>query len=177
MKGHRSLAFKWFLVVYGGFLSVHVWEMGIDSWQLLAALLGGLAIAFVAHKGHGYLPTVFLVGHMFIEWYHHALHSNHYDPGEIAFHGTHAVLDMVFLYVEAQEHYAKYALSFIGLVVLAIASIFAYNYVPAPYVVSYVFTPVHHSHGGGVLHYVVIGGMLGCILSHLFLSIRKKHAH
>ncbi len=187
MAERRSF-FKFFLIVYGGFLLMHVWEMGFDSWSLLAGLLGGMAVALIAHKGHGYLPSVFLVGHMIIEWYHHALHGSHYNTGEVTFHGIHAILDMVFLYVEAKEHYSKYVLPFLSLVVLILIGIFTYNYVPAPS--NFAMSPLvvqalevhkavgeHHSHGGGILHHMVIGGMLGCVLSHLFLVPRWKHVH
>lgn len=182
---HHRLFFRLFLIVYGGFLLVHVWGMGFDSWLLLAGLLGGMAVALFAHKGHGYLPSVFLVGHMLIEWYSHALHSNHYTSGEFFFHGVHAVLDMVFLYVESREHFGEYALPFLGAVVTTLVGIFAYNYVPAP---TFAVSPLvaqamemqralggHHSHGGGILHHVVIGGMLGCLVSHLFLAPQWKH--
>jgi hypothetical protein len=185
---HHRLFFKVFLIIYGGFLLVHVWEMGFDSWLLLAGMLGGMAVALVAHKGHGYLPSIFLVGHMLIEWYHHALHGNHYDGGEITFHGIHALLDMVFLSVEAKEHFGKYALPFLGVVITIIVGIFAFNYVPAQ--PSFAMSPLvsqalemqkvlgeHHSHGGGILHHAVIGGMLGCVLSHLFLAPQWKHIH
>lgn len=185
---HHRLFFKIFLTVYGGFLLVHVFEMGFDSWLLLAGLLGGMAVALVAHRKHGYLPSIFLVGHMLIEWYHHALHGNHYDGGEIAFHGIHALLDVVFLYVEAKEYLGKYALPFLGLVITTLVGIFAFNYVSAP--PSFAMSPLiaqalevqkvieeHYSHGGGLLHYAVIGGMLGCALSHLFLAPRWKHIH
>lgn len=174
---HHRMFFRLFLVIYGGFLLVHVWGMRFNSWLLPAGLLGGMAVAIVAHRKHGFAPSVFLVGHMVIEWYHHALHGSHYNGGEITFHGVHVILDMMFLYMEAKEHYAKYALPFLGVVLITLVGIFTYNYVPAPHVVPYVFTPVHHSHGGGALHYAVIGGMLGCVLSHLFLLLRKKHVH
>ncbi len=188
MSNHHQLFFKTFLIIYGGFLLVHVWGMGFDSWEFLAGLFGGMAVALVAHKQHGYSPSVFLVGHMFIEWYHHARHGNHYDGGEIAFHGIHALLDVVFLYIEAKEHFAKYALPFLGVVGVTLLGIFAYNYVPAPPV--FAISPLSsqalevykdlgedHSHGGGILHHAVIGGMLGCVLSHLFLAPRWKHIH
>jgi len=86
-----------------------VFEIGFGSWQIVAGLLGGMAVALVAHRKHGYMPSVFLVGHMIIEWYHYALHGSHYDSTVIAFHGIHAMLDVVFLYLEAKAHYSKYA--------------------------------------------------------------------
>ncbi len=188
MKTHPDLFFTTFLVLYGGFLLVHVLETGFSSWQAIASMSGGMSVAIVAHRKHGFAPSVFLVGHMLIEWYHHALHSNHYTTGEFFFHGIHALLDMVFLYVESKEHYARYALPFLGVVVATLVGIFAYNYVPAQ--PSFAMSPLvaqaldmqkalggYHSHGGGILHHAVIGGMLGCVLSHLFLSPRWKHIH
>ena len=185
---HHRLFFKLFLIIYGGFLLTHVWEMEFHSWQIFAGLLGGMAVALVAHKKHGYSPSVFLVAHMTIEWYSHALHGNHYDGGELTFHGIHAVLDVVFLCVEAKGHYKKYALPFVLLVCLMLAGIFVYNYVPTLSTVA--MSPLlaqafemqktmgnSHTHGGGTLHYAVIGGMLGCVISHLFLASRWKHIH
>lgn len=178
---HRRFAenflFATFLIIYGGFLLVHVWETGFDSWQLTAMFLIGTAVALAAHKGHGYLPSVFLVGHMLIEWYHHALHGNHYDGGEIAFHGVHAVLDMAFLYIEAREHCGRYAFPVLVTVAGVIAIVFLANYVPAQPSFAELFEGLHHNHGGGPLHNMVIGGMLGCVLSHLFLAPRWKHVH
>ena len=131
MKTHPNLFFTTFLVLYGGFLLVHVLETGFSSWQAIASIFGGMSVAIVAHRKHGFAPSVFLVGHMLIEWYHHALHSNHYTTGEFFFHGIHALLDVVFLYVESKEHHARYALPFLGVVVATLVGIFAYNYVPA----------------------------------------------
>lgn len=182
----QRLFFKSFLIVYGSFLLVHVWEMGFGSWQLFAGMLGGVAIALVAHKQHGYAPSIFLVAHMVIEWYHHALHGSHYETGEIVFHGIHTCLDVMFLFIEARAHYGKYALPFVLLVGTTLGGIFIYYYIPLPHDVSPLLaqameiqrmTSDHHDHGGGMLHYVVIGGMFGCVFSHLFLAPRWKHVH
>lgn len=177
----NKLFFKLFLVLYSGFLFIHIWEMGLGSWKLAAGLLGGVAIALAAHKGHGYVPSLFLVGHMTIEWYYHAVHGSHYSRSEIAFHGIHAFMDAIFLFIEAKEHYTKYALLFLGGVCITLSSIFVINYIPAP-PVTISFSPfmqngLKHSHGGGVLHYIIIGGILGCVLSHLMFPLTKKSAH
>lgn len=179
MSNHdNKLFFKLFLVLYGGFLFIHVWEIGFDSWKMIAGLLGGMALAFAAHKGHGYVPSLFLVGHMTIEWYHHAVHGSHYSGSEITFHGIHALMDAIFLFVEAKEHYAKYALLFLSGVCVTLGIIFVINYIPAP-PTTISFSPFmsngeEHSHKGGALHYIVIGGILGCVLSHLLFPVLKK---
>lgn len=176
MHSFERLFFKLFLITYGGFLLVHVGEMVLSSWQLLAGMLGGMAVALVAHKQHGYLPSVFLVGHILIEWYHHALHGSHYDGGEIAFHGVHAILDMAFLCVEAKEHYAKYALLFFSVVFLMLVGIVAYSYVPAPSEIEGALGR-HHARDEGLLYHAVVGGILGCIIWHLFPSSKWKRVH
>lgn len=149
--------------------------MGFHSWQLLAGMFGGLAAALVAHKRHGYLPSCFLVTHMIIEWYHHALHGSHYDSGEITFHGIHTLLDIVFLHVEAKVHYQKFALLLVVCVVITLIGIFVHYYVPAssPALWSSVIEE-KSLHSNSVLNYVVIGGMLGCVLSHLFFRTETK---
>lgn len=175
MRNNRKIFFQLFLIVYGGFLFVHIWEMGFSSWQMLGALLGGFALALLAHKRHGYLPSIFLVGHMIIEWYHHALHGNHYDSQEITFHGIHAFLDIVFLHIEAKAHYQKYALPLVVCVVVALVVIFIYYYVPAAEALLWLETIEEKTvHEDAVLNYVVTGGMLGCVLSHLFFRTKTS---
>ncbi len=182
--GHHHWLFNVFLIVYGGFLLAHVWGMGFTSWHMLVVMLMGVAVAFIAHKQHGYVPSVLLVSHMIVEWCYHALHGNHYSLEEIVFHGVHALLDVVFLCIEAKEHYAKYALRLLAMVTLVLLGVFVYYYVPPRQVasvpVSATMSPLiaqalevrkamsgNHVHGGGIIHYTVIGGMIGCVMAHL----------
>ncbi len=97
---------------------------------MVAGLLGGIAIAIVAHKKHGYMSSIFLVGHMISEWCRHPLHGSHYDFMEITLHGVHTVLDMVFRYLETKTHYAKYSYLFLFSGAVVLGSVFAYYYVP-----------------------------------------------
>ena len=166
----QEALFKLFLIVYGGFLLVHIFEIGFSSWQVFAGLLGGMAVALVAHKSHGYAPSIFLIGHMLIEWYHHAKHGSEYDGYELAFHGVHAALDLVFLFIEARAHYGKYAYLLLGSVLTILGAMFFYFYVSG-------VSGHEHEHGPELLHIVVIGGMLGCVISHLFLVSKWKHVH
>jgi uncharacterized membrane protein len=153
-------------------------------------MFAGTAVAVYAHKQHGYLPSVLLVCHMIIEWYSHALHGNHYTTSEFIFHGTHAVLDLVFLSVEANEHYKEYTVVFVGVVIASIIVVFWWNYVPAPNTIPNNISPLVtqalkvqktmravHSHGGGVLYHLVIGGILGCVVSHILAISRHKNIH
>ena len=179
---HRRLLFTAFLIIYGGVLLAHVWEMGINSWQLATGLLG-VTISLAAHRKHGYLPLAFIVGHMMIEWYHHALEGSHYNSGEITFYGVHAVLDMAFLYVEARAHFGRYAMPLLGAISLCMLVIFLGNAEGMHAIGNHaekVAESAHqeHTHSEeGWIHYAVIGGMLGCILSQLFTMMRWKHPH
>jgi len=190
VKVGHSQFFHLFLWGYGGFLLLHVYKMGFGSWQVVAGLLGGMAVALVAHRKHGYTPSIFLVGHMTIEWYHHAQHGSHYDFTEILFCGVHAVLDVVFLTHEVREHYSKYAYLVLVSVGALVAGIFWYYYMPAtpqPEVVSPLLQQAldvqksmgehNHSHGGGALGAIVVGGVLGCVLSQLSILPNWKHVH
>lgn len=159
------MTFKTFLMVYGGFLLLHLSEVKMSAGNALIIFLG-LGIAILAHKRHGFLPLMFLIGHMIIEWHHHSVHGHHYHGDEIVFHGVHAILDGVFLYVEAKEHFKGYAYYFLGGVVIVLMAIFTHTHIPVP-----------HSDHGGILEYLVMGGMMGCVLSHLLLAPRLRRAH
>lgn len=186
---HQNLFFRVFLFMYGGFVISHIWSTGFSSWHLYAWMTLGATVALFTHKQHGYMPLALLVCHMIVEWCSHALHGNHYSQGELVFHGIHAVLDFVFLSVEAREHCGKYAVPFLGAVIALIVGIVWYNYVPAPKPLPENLSPLiaqalevqramqNHSHNGGILYHIVIGGILGCIASHMLIITQHKHAH
>jgi hypothetical protein len=182
---HHQLLFRTFLWLYGSLILYHVWRLGIDSWEPLAGMLICMAIAFLAHRKHGYIPSALLVAHMGMEWYHHALHGSHYTNWELVFYGVHALFDAVFLCVEAKEHYGRWARHFVLAIIALLVGIFAYCFVPAvPAMPSFAspFAPGvggghadhSHSHGGELLHYALLGGMLGCLG---FQLLARKHHH
>lgn len=176
---HSKKFFTLFLLVYGMFLLTHTWNI-VSSLPILAVVCGGLAVAIAAHKQHGYAPSVFLVIHMIIEWYYHARHGGHYSSTEIVFHAVHALLDLIFLWVES-KHYGKWAIHFLVGVLSLLVGIVWYFYVPAPPPMRS-FTPfvqalVPHTHTHGWVHSFVLGGMLGCVLSHLYMIPKWKHVH
>ncbi len=187
MTHKLAISFRIFLMVYGCFLVSHLLHTGVTSLGALTALFGGLAVAVMAHKGHGFVPLVFLFLHMTLEWYNHAKHGNHYAMREYTFHGIHACLDLVFLSAETYEHYKKYTLLIVGSAVAVLGLWFWYFYEPAPVLSSLLLRAYEmkrqldggagHVHGGGPIHHFVIGGMLGCVIYQLFLVSRWKHVH
>lgn len=138
-------------------------EMQFGSWQVVVVMFTGLVVALFAHKGHGQLPSWFLVAHMMIEWQYHAAHGNNYDGNEIAFHLAHVFMDMAFLFVEAKSHYKKQAPFFLLFVLALLISVFIYSYDGGPST---------HEHTDSLLSYLIMGGLLGCVMSHLF-SLKK----
>ncbi len=157
------LLFKIFLIAYGTLLTSHMLEMQFGSWQVVVVMFTGLVAALFAHKGHGQLPSWFLVAHMMIEWQYHAAHGNNYAGNEIAFHLVHVFMDMGFLFVEAKAHYKKQAPFFILFVLALLISVFIYSYAGGPST---------HEHTDSLLSYLIMGGLLGYVMSHLF-SLKK----
>ncbi len=188
---HHKSFFIFFLLAYVGLLISHVSQMGLGSWHMVLGLFAGLVAALWAHKSHGYAPSFFLVAHMGIEWYHHALHGNHYSNSELAFYGVHAIFDLMFLFVEARVHYGKYAHVLLVSALVIIGVMFWYFYVPAPTQSPFAMSPLlkqalelqksmggHvHNNSGGILHSVMIGGVIGCVISSFFLLLKGKHVH
>lgn len=198
-KTRRQLFFekaiKWapkvFFILYGGLLLLghHFFSVGLMSWQSVIGLAAFALVAFFVHTKHGKFPSLLIAVHMGMEWYHHALHVNHYGIGEIVFYGVHALGDAVFLTFETKEHYKKRAKWFLLAILVILVGIFAYYYVPAPTVVSFAkpfamppgmeqVAPGHsHAHDGGPFHTAVLGGILGCLVFQLLSAFGWKHGH
>lgn len=184
-KTTKNTLLTLFLVIYGVVLFAHILEMGLGSWHVLAALFAGCAVAVVAHKRHGFIPLALLLVHMTIEWYAHALYGGHYTTNELVFHGIHAVFDITFLYLEAGAHFKKYRLALVTVVVAFLAGVFYFNFVPSistehlsPLYAQFVETHAEAAHdhdhsGNSLLHPLVLGGVLGCVLSHLIYKRRR----
>jgi hypothetical protein len=189
----KKLTAKWwlwaFLMPYGALLLYHLFSMGVMSWMSVTGLAACAIVAFFAHTKHGKLPSLLIVIHMGLEWYHHALHGNHYGTGELVFYGVHALFDVIFLTLEAKEHYGKWAKWFLLTILVLLVGIFSLNYVPAPPVMSFAksfavpsgmeqVTSGHsHAHGGGPFHTAVLGGILGCLVFQMLTAFGWRHSH
>lgn len=161
--------FKFFLVLYTGFLLYHAFHM---EWTPLTttAIVLGLVLALISHLRQGYATTILLLIHMAIEWTGHIEHGISYSTSEFVFHGIHSVLDVIFLWSEVKAHLPKYRKVVMGMIIsiLALASLAIMidsNKTSAKTYIEEDHNPIES---------LIIGGILGCTLSHLFGS--KKHS-
>ena len=165
MRKHYGNFFKGFLVVYLFFLVYHITELRLGSMLTLACFTAGVILALVAHMRGGYGTVILLLVHMAIEWSEYAQHGN-YSAREYAFYGFHTMLDFVFLWQETKTHLARFRYSVMGAVIVGLTALFMF--------VSKI-APEFHTGSlfvGNLIEPIVLGGILGCTLSHLFA--RKK---
>lgn len=175
----RDRFFKAFLIIYVGFLVVHSISLDWDSWMVPVALALGLGVAALAHTRYGILTIGLLLVHMGLEWAERARHGWHYSPGEIALHAVHACLDFTFLYQELRMHARRYHKPLFTGITACLILLFMGLYTPAPrspFLLAAMRFHTHqwhkHGHGSSPIEPFVMGGMFGCIMSHL-LSKRR----
>ena len=171
----RDSLFKAFLSMYLVIVLVHTASTHF-TWQVVGALFAGGAVAAIAHRGHGIVPSVLLLTHVVIEWAVHARHGSHYSGITLTFHGMHTLFDASFLYIEAKHHWGRQWKWRLGVAAACISFIFWYLYIPemksfAPYVAQQIM----HTHTAHWVQQLLVGGILGCVLSHLLA--RKVHNH
>ncbi len=149
-----------FLFIYALLIIVHVLEI---HWTLQVAIIFacGLLLALIAHAKNNYIVIIILILHMgieWIEWSHEILRWQ-----QIIFNAIHAVMDFVFLSHELKVHarqYRKIIISgVLGLLMLILAS-GRYIQIGERMITN--------------LEPFVIGGVLGCVLSHLYFHIKKE---
>jgi len=174
-----SKPFKAFIVMYVLFLIMHSVSLDWNSWLVRIALCCGILVARMAHTRYGLLTIGLLLVHMSLEWTEHARHGWHYSMGEIVMHVIHAFLDFIFLYHELGTHVAKFKHWTFATITCGLVFLFAVFHESAPRNLRLLAImnqrgtlPVHHDHGRGPFEPFVMGGMFGCIFSHLF---RRRH--
>ncbi len=102
----KNSLFKAFLMMYLVVILVHIASTHF-TWQIVGALFAGAAVAALAHRRHGVVPSVLLLIHIAIEWTVHAQHISHYSGIAIVFHSMHTLFDACFLYIEAKYHWGR----------------------------------------------------------------------
>ncbi len=172
MQKHCNKFFRGFLVVYLFFLVYHITGLHFGSSLTITGLAIGMILALFAHMRGGYGTIILLVIHMAIEWSEYAHHGT-YSVKEYLFYGFHTMLDFVFLWQETKMHLARFRYLVMGAVATGLTTLFVY--------VSWT-TPGTQSESTLVANLVeplVLGGILGCTLSHLFerkRACRSKHS-
>ncbi len=188
MHHHHAKFFKAFLAVY---LIFSIYMLSEHNFGNLIGMTGlglGLLVALLAHSRYGYLTIGLLLVHMVIEWSEHGLHWADYSSGEITMNVIHIALDFIFLYQELKVHAARYFAPIFSGIIIVLCLIFAHGmYIEHNEHAADEAHELHegeeahedeHDHGGSLVESFVVGGMFGCILSHLF---RRKdecgHSH
>lgn len=163
----KDIFWKLFLVVYLIAISFHVAEMDFGNIWSFILITGGFLIALIAHRKAHVLSLLFLLAHMVIEAIEFSAHSNEYSNVIIFWFLVHVLMDVIFLWGETKRHFpnAKRPLFLSSMVAIASIYVFIPKYIQT-------FTE-HASHDDSLMVYFVVGGVLGCILSHL---IPHKHS-
>ncbi len=160
----KQYLWKSFLVVYLGVLLFHVFETGL-TLRMLPFLVLGFVIALISHRTSHVISLLFLVAHMTIEAIEYSLYGTSFTIGVLLWIAIHVGMDGVFLWGEVKRHFfgVRYQMwSSIALGVLCV-----YFFVPS---IPLVGETLEHS--PSLIEFIVIGGVMGCVLSHI---IPHKH--
>ncbi len=156
--------FKLFLFLYLLVLVYHAIELNFNSCIAVIVLMSGIVLAIFAHMKHGYRTIILLVIHMCMEWFEYAHSGSTYTKKEILFYGLHTGMDITFLWQEAKTHLPRFRYHVMIFVIIGLAIVFLVAHNTDT-------TKTHSSHY--LFEIVVIGGILGCTLSHLFTPKKK----
>ena len=160
MQHHYGKFFKGFLVIYLFFLVQHMRGFDFSSWSVIIGFGAGIMLALIAHTGRNYGTIIFLLIHMTIEWSEYARHKS-YTGKEIAFYGFHTILDFIFLWQEIKIHFWRFRRLLTGIAGIGLGTLFI------------IVSQSSFRMGGAqtvnnMVEPLVIGGILGCTLAHLF---------
>lgn len=153
IKSHRL--FIVFLVVYLGFLAYHAIHE-VSLWIVL-----GIVLALFAHARRNILTLVLLFSHMAIEWFE-------WGSGQIVSlvllgNLLHAGMDFTFLHHEIKVHLKKNPTLILSGVLFVLIFIFSIAFlvkVPEEIIEN--------------IHPFVLGGVIGCVVSHIYFHIKKE---
>lgn len=160
MKKHL---WKVFLAIYFAVLLVHVFETGI-SWGLVPFLVLGFIVAIISHRTSHVISLLFLVAHMSIEAIEYSSVGSGFTATILAWVAIHVMMDGVFLWGEVKRHFPTVAYQMWSTITLGVVCI--YFFVPQ---VAGALTESHAS----ILEFIVLGGVMGCVLSHLVPHTHK----
>lgn len=152
------------MAVYLIVLLVHVFETGL-SWSTSAFLALGFVVALVSHRTSHVVSLLFLVAHMTIEAIEYASVGFAFTASILFWILVHVTMDYVFLWGEVKRHFFTFRYQMWSSIALALVCV--YLFVPE---VSSALEQGQTS----ILEFIVIGGVMGCVLSHL---VPQKHEH
>lgn len=152
------------MFVYFAVLLAHVFELGV-SWGMLPFFALGFIVAIISHRTSHVLSLLFLVAHMTIESIEYASVGFSFSVVVLFWLTIHIGMDYVFLWGEVKRHFYNVRYQMWSSIVLGLVCI--YFFVPR-------LTSAMTEHHSSVLEFIVLGGVMGCVLSHLVPHRHKK---
>jgi len=181
--------FSIFLVVY--FLAIFFHTLQEEGFTSLFFYLG-IGLAVFAHAKRNWITIMLLFLHMAIEWYVWG-DTFSWEIKNNSFMIVHIVMDFIFLAHEIKVHIRKnYSLIMFG-IIFSLICLFSYSRVekikqekiestkPKSFGQMYLtqHKENHHKHDhenerGLLLHLFALGGVLGCVGSHMYYHVFKE---
>ena len=157
--------YSFFLIFYTLVMLYHAFSLNIN-FLIILLLVFGFILAIFAHAKKNYITIFLLLLHMSIEWFEWSQVGIFNNLQEGLFNVSHVIMDFIFLSHELQAHIKRKKNLVFAIVIFLLILISVLGH--------YVFLK-----SDLVLETIepfVIGGILGCVLSHLFyhLKIGKK---
>ncbi|MEN9338487.1 MAG: hypothetical protein RI945_212 [Candidatus Parcubacteria bacterium] len=160
-KKYGEKIFMAFLFVYAGTMLIHAINIKFSLWPILAFVLG-LGLAIIAHAKKNYITIALLLVHMSIEWFEWS--QINISIKTAIFNIAHIMMDLVFLNHELKAHAPRWRKSILSLTFIFLMAVFTYGNLYPPNIEGLVET----------IEPFVVGGVLGCILSHLYFHLAKE---
>ena len=160
MKKFLHQSFILFLFAYALFVGLHLSDVAWSP-QIALAFLSGIALAILAHARKNYFTITILVLHMGIEWFEWSRQV--LNAHQIAFNCAHAAMDFIFLSHELAVHARKYRLLILAGLTAALVAIFSFGR-----------SVSIEAESLQSLEPFVLGGVLGCVCSHIWFHIKKE---
>ncbi len=159
IKKYKSVFFSLFLPFYLAIQLIHAWEFILNPFLWI-----GILVATLAHAQKNILTIPLLFGHMAIEWFE-------WGSMQILFWSVvanlfHAGMDFTFFNHEIKVHLKrnpKWILSGVLLLLLFIFLISSQIKISEEIL--------------EILHPFVLGGVVGCVLSHMYFHFTKEHKY
>lgn len=152
-----------FLLFYFCTIFIHTLELDKNFINIIIFLLG-LLLAFLAHARQNYITIILLLIHMSIEWFEWSQKT--LSVSDTIFNIGHILLDFIFLSHELSSHVKKYKYISLTIISLFLISIFSISRLFLRKV-SGIDNIIE------IIEPFVVGGVLGCIISHLFYHVKR----
>lgn len=152
-----------FLFFYAFTMINHTLHLGFNLQTVVLFLLG-LSLALFAHAKQNYFTVILLLVHMSIEWFEWS--QTEFTLWGVLLSIGHIAMDFIFLSHELSAHmkeYKKKILSFVSIFLIAIFGV-GYFFLRDATGIEIVVE---------IVEPFVVGGVLGCIASHLFYHLKK----